>query len=84
MMLTPKHFPSEDSDLAGEAGPRSQRRTVWPCYDDVSCTQPDALTSLFSVSQPGAPGALEARGQRNQAKLRMVYKLLNMALLTLG
>ncbi|NP_001411998.1 myotubularin-related protein 13 isoform 5 [Homo sapiens] len=48
MMLTPKHFPSEDSDLAGEAGPRSQRRTVWPCYDDVSCTQPDALTSLFS------------------------------------
>uniref|UniRef100_A0A8C9GSN9 SET binding factor 2 n=1 Tax=Piliocolobus tephrosceles TaxID=591936 RepID=A0A8C9GSN9_9PRIM len=48
IMLTPKHFPSEDSDLAGEAGPRSQRRTVWPCYDDVSCTQPDALTSLFS------------------------------------
>ncbi|XP_055138405.1 myotubularin-related protein 13 isoform X4 [Symphalangus syndactylus] len=48
MMLTPKHFPSEDSDLTGEAGPRSQRRTVWPCYDDVSCTQPDALTSLFS------------------------------------
>ncbi|XP_037584367.1 myotubularin-related protein 13 [Cebus imitator] len=48
MMLTHKHFPSEDIDLAGEAGPRSQRRTVWPCYDDVSCTQPDAFTSLFS------------------------------------
>uniref|UniRef100_A0A8I3WKQ8 SET binding factor 2 n=1 Tax=Callithrix jacchus TaxID=9483 RepID=A0A8I3WKQ8_CALJA len=48
MMLTPKHFPSEDTDLAGEAGPRSQRRTVWPCYDNVSCTQPDAFTSLFS------------------------------------
>ncbi|XP_069327259.1 myotubularin-related protein 13 isoform X4 [Eulemur rufifrons] len=47
MMLTPRHFPSEDSDLAGGAGPQSQRRTVWPCYDDVSCTQPDALTSLF-------------------------------------
>ncbi|EHB11923.1 Myotubularin-related protein 13 [Heterocephalus glaber] len=48
MMLTPKHFPSEESDLAGGAGPQSQRKTVWPCYDDVSCTQPDALTSLFN------------------------------------
>ncbi|XP_012884129.1 PREDICTED: myotubularin-related protein 13 [Dipodomys ordii] len=48
MMLAPKHFPSEESDLAGRAGPQSQRRTVWPCYDDVCCTQPDALTSLFS------------------------------------
>uniref|UniRef100_A0A452R465 SET binding factor 2 n=1 Tax=Ursus americanus TaxID=9643 RepID=A0A452R465_URSAM len=48
MMLTPKQFPSEDSEVAGGAGPQSQRRTVWPCYDDVSCAQPGALTSLFS------------------------------------
>ncbi|XP_006885482.1 PREDICTED: myotubularin-related protein 13 [Elephantulus edwardii] len=48
MMLTPKHFPSEDCDPARGTGPQSQRRTVWPCYDDVSNTQPDALTSLFS------------------------------------
>ncbi|KAM5182858.1 myotubularin-related protein 13 isoform 3-T3 [Callospermophilus lateralis] len=48
MMLTPKHFPSEESDLAGGAGPQSQRRTVWPCYDDVSIIQPNALTRLFS------------------------------------
>uniref|UniRef100_A0A8C6RTP1 Myotubularin-related protein 13 n=2 Tax=Nannospalax galili TaxID=1026970 RepID=A0A8C6RTP1_NANGA len=48
MMLTPKHFPSEEPDVGGGARPQSQRRTVWPCYDDVSCTQPDALTSLFS------------------------------------
>uniref|UniRef100_A0A8D2D689 SET binding factor 2 n=1 Tax=Sciurus vulgaris TaxID=55149 RepID=A0A8D2D689_SCIVU len=48
MMLTPKHFPSEESDLTGGAGPQSQRRTVWPCYDDVSIAQPDALTRLFS------------------------------------
>uniref|UniRef100_A0A452U7E6 SET binding factor 2 n=1 Tax=Ursus maritimus TaxID=29073 RepID=A0A452U7E6_URSMA len=51
MMLTPKQFPSEDSEVAGGAGPQSQRRTVWPCYDDVSCAQPGALTSLFGVSQ---------------------------------
>uniref|UniRef100_A0A8C0XT12 Myotubularin-related protein 13 n=1 Tax=Castor canadensis TaxID=51338 RepID=A0A8C0XT12_CASCN len=50
MMLTPKNLPSEESDLAGGTGPQSQRRTVWPCYDDVFCTQPDALTSLFNVS----------------------------------
>lgn len=60
MMLTPKQLPAEDCDLARGAGPQSQRRTVWPCYDDLGCTQPDALTSLFSVSQqcvdtPGAP-----------------------------
>ncbi|KAM5248953.1 myotubularin-related protein 13 isoform 8-T8 [Ctenodactylus gundi] len=48
MMLTPKHFPGEESDLTGGAGLQSQRRTVWPCYDDVSCAQPDALSSLFS------------------------------------
>lgn len=54
MMLTSKQFPSEDAEVAGDAGPQSQRRTVWPCYDDVSCTQPDALTSLLSVSQQRA------------------------------
>ncbi|XP_044775454.1 myotubularin-related protein 13 isoform X4 [Neomonachus schauinslandi] len=48
MMLTPKQFPSEDSEVAGGAGLQSQRRTVWPCYDDVSCAQPAALTRLFS------------------------------------
>ncbi|MEJ1273979.1 hypothetical protein NN561_004854 [Cricetulus griseus] len=48
VMLTPKHIPSEESEIAGGAGPQSQRRTVWPCYDDISCSQPDALTRLFS------------------------------------
>ncbi|KAK2507192.1 hypothetical protein MC885_007606 [Smutsia gigantea] len=48
VMLIPKQSPSEAPEATGGAGPHSQRRTVWPCYDDVSCTQPNALTSLLS------------------------------------
>ena len=75
VMLTPKQLPSEDAEPAGDAGPRSQRRTVWPCYDDVSSAQPDALTGLFSVSGQHVGTRLGhrggPRGLRSQAKLRV-------------
>ncbi|XP_072475558.1 myotubularin-related protein 13 isoform X2 [Notamacropus eugenii] len=47
-MLTTKSTPHEDTDQAEGARPQSQRRIVWPCYDDVSKVQPDAVTSLFN------------------------------------
>uniref|UniRef100_A0A8C4PIR6 SET binding factor 2 n=1 Tax=Equus asinus asinus TaxID=83772 RepID=A0A8C4PIR6_EQUAS len=74
MMLSPKHFSSEDSELAGGAGPRSQRKTVWPCYDDVRCAQPDALTSLFSVSEPCADTHRGHRGPGGTSFEGTLYK----------
>lgn len=71
MMLTPKHFPPEELDMAGGAGPQSQRRTVWPCYDDISGSQPDALTRLFSVSQK-CVDTLQALGPRGQLRLACI------------
>lgn len=79
MMLTPKHFPYEESDVAGGAGPQSQRKTVWPCYDDVTCSQPDALTRLFSVSQP----CIDTPTVQEQLKLTCILMSV-MAPLTLG
>uniref|UniRef100_A0A5F8GDY9 SET binding factor 2 n=1 Tax=Monodelphis domestica TaxID=13616 RepID=A0A5F8GDY9_MONDO len=50
-MLPIKSTPYDEAEQADGARPQSNRRIVWPCYDDVSKVQPDAITSLFSVSQ---------------------------------
>ncbi|XP_043914864.1 myotubularin-related protein 13 [Protopterus annectens] len=39
---------SEDTDHINGAAPQSKRKTVWPCYDDVSSVQPDGITTLLS------------------------------------
>nr|XP_055173626.1 myotubularin-related protein 13 isoform X3 [Nyctereutes procyonoides] len=75
MMLTPKQFPSEDSEVAGGAGPQSQRRTVWPCYDDISYAQPDALTSLFSEIE-----RLEHKSNQTPEKWQQLWERVTMDL----
>uniref|UniRef100_A0A5F8GBM2 SET binding factor 2 n=1 Tax=Monodelphis domestica TaxID=13616 RepID=A0A5F8GBM2_MONDO len=47
-MLPIKSTPYDEAEQADGARPQSNRRIVWPCYDDVSKVQPDAITSLFS------------------------------------
>ncbi|OWK17678.1 SBF2 [Cervus elaphus hippelaphus] len=55
MMLTPKQLPSEDSELAGGARPQSQRRTVWPCYDDKRPQLHLPDSSLAEEQSTGVP-----------------------------
>ncbi|XP_061663339.1 myotubularin-related protein 5 isoform X5 [Syngnathoides biaculeatus] len=41
----------EAPDKPDSGAPKSQRRAVWPCYDSLSKTVPDAITKLFQDLQ---------------------------------
>ncbi|XP_050810937.1 myotubularin-related protein 13 isoform X4 [Gopherus flavomarginatus] len=47
-MVTVKCSTSEEVDQMDGSFPQSKRKIVWPCYDDVSKVQPDAITSLLN------------------------------------
>ncbi|XP_074921945.1 myotubularin-related protein 13 [Chelonoidis abingdonii] len=47
-MVTVKCNTSEEVDQMDGSFPQSKRKIVWPCYDDVSKVQPDAITSLLN------------------------------------
>uniref|UniRef100_A0A674I7W4 SET binding factor 2 n=1 Tax=Terrapene triunguis TaxID=2587831 RepID=A0A674I7W4_9SAUR len=49
-MVTAKCNTSEEVDQMDGSFPQSRRKIVWPCYDDVSKVQPDAITSLLNVT----------------------------------
>ncbi|XP_030416243.1 myotubularin-related protein 13 isoform X3 [Gopherus evgoodei] len=47
-MVTVKCNTSEEVDQMDGSFLQSKRKIVWPCYDDVSKVQPDAITSLLN------------------------------------
>ncbi|CAM5120858.1 unnamed protein product [Eretmochelys imbricata] len=47
-MVTAKCSTSEEADQMDGSFRQSKRKIVWPCYDDVSKVQPDAITSLLN------------------------------------
>lgn len=49
-MVTSKSSALEEGDQMDGSVSQSKRKIVWPCYDDVSKVQPDAITSLLNVS----------------------------------
>ncbi|XP_069479764.1 myotubularin-related protein 13 isoform X4 [Ambystoma mexicanum] len=48
IIMSARFNTSEEVDLADEGAPQSKRKIVWPCYDDISKVQPDAITSLLN------------------------------------
>ncbi|XP_019332356.1 myotubularin-related protein 13 isoform X2 [Alligator mississippiensis] len=47
-MVTSKSSALEEGDQMDGSVSQSKRKIVWPCYDDVSKVQPDAITSLLN------------------------------------
>uniref|UniRef100_A0A7M4ED76 SET binding factor 2 n=1 Tax=Crocodylus porosus TaxID=8502 RepID=A0A7M4ED76_CROPO len=47
-MVTSKSNALEEGDQMDGSVSQSKRKIVWPCYDDVSKVQPDAITSLLN------------------------------------
>uniref|UniRef100_A0A8C8SVI7 SET binding factor 2 n=1 Tax=Pelusios castaneus TaxID=367368 RepID=A0A8C8SVI7_9SAUR len=47
-MVTTKCSTSEEADQMDGSFPQTKRKIVWPCYDDVSKVQPDAITRLLN------------------------------------
>ncbi|MBN3277328.1 MTMR5 protein, partial [Polyodon spathula] len=41
----------DESDRQDTSAPKSQRRIIWPCYDNRSKVEPDAITKLFHEMQ---------------------------------
>lgn len=49
-MVITKCSNRDEPDQMDVSHSHSKRKIVWPCYDNISKVQPDAITSLLNVS----------------------------------
>ncbi|XP_029438574.1 myotubularin-related protein 13 isoform X2 [Rhinatrema bivittatum] len=48
VMASARFGVTEEGDPADDVVPQSKRKIVWPCYEEISKAQPDAITSLLT------------------------------------
>lgn len=49
-MISAKCSTLDETDQMDMSPSHNKRKIVWPCYDNLTKVQPDAITNLFSVS----------------------------------
>lgn len=58
----PEHM--EEADRQDTSAPQTKRKIIWPCYDNRSRMEPDAISKLLEVSWDlGGRGERTGRGQ---------------------
>uniref|UniRef100_A0A8D0HDB0 SET binding factor 2 n=1 Tax=Sphenodon punctatus TaxID=8508 RepID=A0A8D0HDB0_SPHPU len=67
--VTAKCNALEEADLMDGSVSQNKRKIVWPCYDNISIVQPDAITSLLNEIT-----RLESKLNKNPEKWQLLWE----------